>query len=350
MLVSTGWVSDNLDKNHVDVRLVDCTGAIRPSSIRSIANALQARIRSPSWKPEGFFRYADARRQHERRHIPHSYFLDVTHMTAAPEKCSWKQAQNSDILEALAQVVGPFDAETHIVLYAQTQVAPECGIMWCTRIWWTLRGAGVQGVSIMDGGLQKWIAEGRPVARGPARALTAAAADYEYSRAVAPVDESSEPSGMTADRDDVLSALTSSGPLVINALPALARWLVFGMIAGSSSPPFVSCLSSDGCFKSKAELARFFQQRGREAVLDPSTKVICYCGGGICATTVAFGLALAGKNCNVAVYDGSTIDCLNADNPLHARLRGGWPAVAKFSVSVLVAALAAASAFGFARL
>src|SRR4029453_767681 len=41
-------------------------------------------------------------------------------------------------------------------------------IMWATRIWWMLRAFGFDAAAVLDGGWEKWAAEGRPVSKEPA--------------------------------------------------------------------------------------------------------------------------------------------------------------------------------------
>ena len=40
--------------------------------------------------------------------------------------------------------------------------------MWAARIWWMLRAFGFDDPAVLNGGLPKWKAEGRPVATEPA--------------------------------------------------------------------------------------------------------------------------------------------------------------------------------------
>src|ERR1700748_1773702 len=41
--------------------------------------------------------------------------------------------------------------------------------MWAPRLWWMLKSLGFDNVAVLDGGLDKWKAEGRPLESGPAK-------------------------------------------------------------------------------------------------------------------------------------------------------------------------------------
>jgi thiosulfate/3-mercaptopyruvate sulfurtransferase len=41
--------------------------------------------------------------------------------------------------------------------------------MWATRVWWMLHAMGFDAAAVLDGGFDKWQAEGRPVTTEPCR-------------------------------------------------------------------------------------------------------------------------------------------------------------------------------------
>ena len=79
-------------------------------------------------------------------------------------------------------------------------------MMWATRFWWMLRSLGFDRVAVLDGGFDKWTAEGRPVERGPAKGYPTA------------VFKAVTRTGMFVDRNAVLAALGDPGTVMVNAL------------------------------------------------------------------------------------------------------------------------------------
>ena len=51
--------------------------------------------------------------------------------------------------------------DCRVVLYSAGSV------MWATRVWWMLRAFGFERAAVLDGGWEKWRAEGRPVSAEP---------------------------------------------------------------------------------------------------------------------------------------------------------------------------------------
>ena len=81
------------------------------------------------------------------------------------------------------------------------------GLFAAARVWWTLRAYGVEDVHILEGGLTKWIAEGRPLEHGAA---------HPKPRPFTPrLDES-----FVASLDDVRAALATGSAQVVDARPA----------------------------------------------------------------------------------------------------------------------------------
>jgi thiosulfate/3-mercaptopyruvate sulfurtransferase len=165
---------------------------------------------------------------------------------------------------------------------------------WATRLWWMLKVFGHDRVAVLDGGFQKWKAEGRPIETGPAPEPVPG----QYS--------AREPNTqMVATRDDVLAAINAGDICTINALrpeqhagTGGVNYGRRGHITGSISMPALHHVNDDNTFKDKDELRSIFAP----ALSKP--EVITYCGGGIAATSVALALDMLGHK-NVKVYDAS---------------------------------------------
>lgn len=166
--------------------------------------------------------------------------------------------------------------------------------MWATRLWWMLRSAGFEDAAVLDGGLARWIAEGRPIEVGsrrhPPAVLTLA-----------------EQPGAWAYKSEVLSAIGDVAVCTINALSpgvhsgeAAISYGRKGHIKGSRNVPYAALLDPEGRYRSDSDLRDLFEAVGAFE----RDRVICYCGGGISATMDALALTRLGHP-SVAVYDGS---------------------------------------------
>ncbi len=177
---------------------------------------------------------------------------------------------------------------THVVVYSAT------GVWWATRVWWLLRYHGFEQVSVLDGGLGKWKAEGKTVSSSvsvPAHATFTPT--RETSRIAMKEDVLQAIDPETKDRVlDVLSPEYYRGE--VGDLFGYGR---LGHIAGAENRPTDLFMRPDGTFRELTDIAG--------AIEDLSgAPVITYCGGGVAATQAAFALELAGLR-HVRVYDGS---------------------------------------------
>jgi thiosulfate/3-mercaptopyruvate sulfurtransferase len=237
---------------------------------------------------------------YDKRHIPGAVFLDVASSWGpfndprGAFPLTWPPPAH---FEAVMGQLGVGN-DSHVVLYASTvgQRLYSCA-MWCTRAWWIMHHFGVQ-CAILNGALEKWIAEGRPVSADPGQyPPTRFRADPQWRRGI-------------AYKEEVLKALQGDGSCaVVNALPAEqfmgASAVVYGPrkghITGSVSVPMPALVDWDtGVFASAEAMHAHFAQANVLA----ADRVITYCGGGGCATTDAFALALLGYT-RVAMYDNS---------------------------------------------
>ena len=178
---------------------------------------------------------------------------------------------------------------TFVVLYSHATPT------WATRLWWMLRAVGFDDAAILDGGLDKWKAENRPLSTEattyPPATLTLRGRPRDLRR------QERHQGGDRQDRHADLNALShdqhKGAGGVIYGRP--------GRIAGSSCVPAASLFGPDKTLKPIAELRQAFEGVGAA----PDKRVLVYCGGGIAARLDAFVLTAILGHKNVSVYDNS---------------------------------------------
>ncbi len=151
------------------------------------------------------------------------------------------------------------------------------------RLWWMLRWVGHDAVAVLDGGIAKWIGEGRPV--------TAEVPRFAPTR---------YPTRLRADAAvDVHDVKSSLGKNLLLDARAPARWRgesepidpVAGRIPGAKNRFNIDNVQADGTFKDPEALRKEFLSvlGGRE----PS-EAVHYCGSGIAACHNLLAMELAG--------------------------------------------------------
>jgi thiosulfate/3-mercaptopyruvate sulfurtransferase len=266
-LVSTAWLEARLDRP--DLRVLDCSVVMRT-------------------EPDGTYSFVAGRDEWMAGHIPGSAFVDVRSELAAPSAPLPNTLPPLDDVAAALGRHGVGD-DSEVVLYDRGNHA------WATRVWWLLRACGFDAAGVLDGGWQKWAAEGRPTS-------TAAPSYPRASFTLRPRP------GVFADKATVLASVGSQRATLVNALSpdehrgtAPTRYPRAGRIPGSCN---VYCQTLiDPVTKTYKPLEQLREMFGAAGALD-GERTIVYCGGGIAATSDAFVLALLGVD-NVAVYDGS---------------------------------------------
>jgi thiosulfate/3-mercaptopyruvate sulfurtransferase len=195
------------------------------------------------------------------------------------------------------------------------------GLFAAARVWWTLRAFGVSDVKILEGGLPKWISEGRPLEEGaPARP------PRDFTPRLDP--------SFVASLDDVRAALASGAAQVVDARPA-ARFLGAapeprpglrsGHIPGSVNLPF-SEIIAHGKLKPHDALVATMAAHG----VDLAKPVITTCGSGVSAAILALAVEQSGGKM-AGLYDGSWAewgareDCAVATGPTGAGAQAGSP-------------------------
>lgn len=268
VLVSSAWLEAHLADP--ELRIFDCTTYLRPAP--------------PGAGP---YRPESGRADYDREHIPGAGFIDLvgelSNRTTALHFMMPPVPQFEAVFSGLG--VGP---GTRVILYSADH------IMWATRIWWMLRAMGFDAAAVLDGGFEKWKAEGRPLSDAPCT--------YPEARFTARPRRD-----LFVDKERVRSALGDPGVCLINALnpdyhrgEGESRYGRPGRIPGSVNVPARALTRASHDFVSLEEAAEKFAAAG----VAGNGPIITYCGGGISATVDNFMLYRLGHDA-IATYDAS---------------------------------------------
>ncbi|MDJ0767940.1 MAG: sulfurtransferase [Ilumatobacter sp.] len=261
-LVSTDWLSDHLHDD--DLVVLDCSVYMDPDG-------------------DGGMRTVPGRARYEDGHIPGAGFADLCADLADPDS-AWQFAMPTP--ERFCAAMGALGVgdDSRVVLYDGTIAA------WAARVWWMLRWVGFDRAALLDGGLQAWTAEGRP--------LSTEAPAHPQRSLVANVRPE-----LIADRDEVLAAIDDGATCLIDTLMPehyrgeMQMYERPGHIPGASNVAVTSLLAEGYRFRPLDELAALHPEN-RDA------RTITYCGGGIAASANAFAMHRLGFS-DLAVYTAS---------------------------------------------
>jgi thiosulfate/3-mercaptopyruvate sulfurtransferase len=224
-------------------------------------------------------------------HIPGAVFFDIDgiadHATDLPH-----MMPSPDAFAAAASALGLSDGDT-IIVYDGT------GLFSAPRVWWSLRTMGQTQVFVLDGGLPKWRAEGRALAKwnredpapkpGNFHARPVAALARDYDAVLAHLEH---------DNAQILDARSTSRFTAAEKEPRPG--LKSGHMPGAVNIHWRNLLTHDNTLKSDAELRRIFAEKG----LDMRAPIVTTCGSGISAAILMLALEKLGA-ADVSLYDGS---------------------------------------------
>ncbi len=261
-LVSTDWLAGQLGTD--DLRILDATSFL------------------PGTPRDPLAEFRDA-------HIPGALFLDLTNLKDGDDP-------RPSMVPTEAQFAAHMGAlgvrETdRIIVYDNSPLASS------GRAWWLLRLFGARQVAILDGGLQRWLAEGRPTESA------------EYNKPAPANFAASKDDAQVRNKADVLANIESCAAQVVDARGA-ARFsgedpepragMASGHIPGSVNLPTGLMLDADGLWKRGEAMRETFAKAG----VDFDRPIIMSCGSGVTACNLLFGAALIGKT-DITIYDGS---------------------------------------------
>lgn len=229
----------------------------------------------------------NARAEYEAAHIPGAVFFDIDSICDAKSGLPHMLPTPAAFAEA-AGAMG-ISGKMPIVVYDQT------GLFSAPRVRWMFQVFGAKHVLLLEGGLPRWVAEGR-VVTNEITARRVATFVPEFNAAA------------VASYKDVKAALDSGAAQVVDARPAdrfrgdapePRPGVRAGHMPGSLNLPFPA-LVQDGKLAAPGAIAAAFTAAG----VDPDKPVITSCGSGVSAAILSLGLEVIGKPAQ-AIYDGS---------------------------------------------
>ena len=262
-LVTSDWLENNLS----DVKIIDC-----------------------SWHMPGIDR--NPKEEYSKNHIPGAIFFDLDknsnqdtdlpHMLPAKEK--WEEIVSS---------MGISNTD-RIIIYDNYDVLSACR-GWYNFIYF---GHDKHLVSVLNGGLKKWLEEKRKVTNNLSKVMKS---DYK----------SFENQELVKNKDSINQNIETQNFRVIDArskerfegrVPEPREGLKSGNIKNSVCIPFGSCLNQDRTFRNKQELEKIFQSSLKNL---NDKNIVFSCGSGVTACVLALAYSLINDKYRPCIYDGS---------------------------------------------
>jgi thiosulfate/3-mercaptopyruvate sulfurtransferase len=238
--------------------------------------------------------------EYDAGHIPGATFVRGISAPAGSSNLTLEMPP-PDVLRGQLAALGISDNSHVVVYYGKDWVSPT------TRVIFTLLYAGLENVSLLDGGMPAWTEEGRATTTEIPAARTGQLSPLKTKPLI-------------VDADFVKTHTAAPGFAVVDSRtkafydgtqvggPADHRQA--GHIAGAVSVPFGDIVTDDNHMKSAADLSAVFEKAG----VRPDDTVITYCHIGQQATATLFGALTLGHK--VLLYDGSFEDWARRELPV----------------------------------
>jgi thiosulfate/3-mercaptopyruvate sulfurtransferase len=230
----------------------------------------------------------DPRAEYDAAHVPNARFFDIDDV-----------ADHGSDLPHMVPPVEKFMSRMRAMGVGdghQVVVYDGMGLFSAARVWWLFKLMGQNNIAVLDGGLPKWQAEGRPVEDLPPvirdRHMTVRRQNH-----------------MVKDVTQVSAASKLGDYEIIDARspgrfrgeePEPRAGLRPGHIPGSKNVCFKDLLNADQTMKNPVEIRQIFESAG----VDFNKPAITTCGSGVTAAVLSLGLERIGKT-DHSLYDGS---------------------------------------------
>jgi thiosulfate/3-mercaptopyruvate sulfurtransferase len=260
-LVSTDWLAERLDDPRV---------AILDASWHMPAEA------------------RDPRAEYAAGHIPGAVFFDIDQIADHSNPLPHMLPSAQEFATAVRRL--GIEPDSQVVVY------DSHGLFSAPRAWWSFRAMGHADVFVLDGGLPKWVGEGRAVETGWRER------PHGEFKAHARPD-------LVLDIAEVRRILETGSAQLVDARAA-ARFrgeapepragLRSGHMPGALNVPWQALVRPDGTLANPDTLYAEFRAAG----VDIAGPIVSTCGSGVSASLLALAFARLGRD-DVAVYDGS---------------------------------------------
>lgn len=278
LLVNTVWLAQHLGDD--DLRVVDIRGHVLPAT-------------------EPLPHYFNHHDDYLKSHLPGAVFVDWVHEITDPTDPRHARIAPPARFGEVMQRLG-LQPSTQVVVY------DDANGMFAARLWWALNYYGHHRVAVLDGGWQKWIAEGRLIT------------DVIPSILPTGVEATPDPTWIRTD-DQVLVALDGNTTLLDvrsegEYAGQASRAARAGHIPGAINLPRPQLLAADGTLLPPDRLRQQLITLG----VGENDDVVTYCNAGVSASYGLLALRVAGYY-QSAVYDGSWKAWGNDENKPIAR-------------------------------
>ncbi|MGZ8344067.1 MAG: 3-mercaptopyruvate sulfurtransferase [Allosphingosinicella sp.] len=230
----------------------------------------------------------DARAEYEAEHVPGAVFLDLEDVSDSSNPVPHMVPPEPKFASRMASL-GLGDGQRFVV-YDNSPLHSAA------RAWWMLKSFGAHYVAILDGGLQKWKSEGRPLESGRPQVRHG---HFSPSFETGAVVDKATVAGLIGDgRHEIVDARGAARFTgeEVEPRPGMGS----GHIPGSRNLPQGSLFNPDNSWKRDDELRGAFDAAG----VDLDKPLVATCGSGVTACVLLFGAHLLGKE-DARLYDGS---------------------------------------------
>ncbi len=265
LLVSTEWLAQHI--NHPDLAIIDVRWYL-------------------------FDKDKSGYSEYQSGHVPGAVFMDIDRDLASPpgQGPGRHPLPQADMFAQAASRAG-IAADKHVIAY------DDRGGATAARLWWLLRYFGHDRVSLLDGGISKWIEEKRPLQTETPTIQEAHFVPHPRPEMVVDADVvdrlRSDPRALVLDVRVAERYEGKTEPIDPRA----------GHVPGAKNAPYPGNLQPDQRFLSPQDLRRRFEDLGA----GDKDKIVSYCGSGVNACQNIFALHLAGLT-NALLYEGSWSD------------------------------------------
>jgi len=260
-LVSTEWLADHL--NDPDLRLLDASLYL-PTMNR------------------------DPKAEYDAAHIPGARFFDINDVSDHRSELPHMVPSVEKFMSRM-RAMGVGDGH-------QVVVYDGAGIYSAARVWWLFRLMGQFNIAVLDGGLPKWQAEGRPVTTEPPVIRDRHMTVQQQLHMIKDVTQVAAASKL----GDYVLIDARAADRFRGEAPEPREGLRSGHIPNAKNVPFTTLLTSDGTMKNPTSLRAVFEAAG----VDLTKPAITSCGSGVTAAVLSLALERTGHR-DHALYDGS---------------------------------------------